>query len=260
MTELKNKFALVSGASGDLGSAIAMRLARLGADVAIVGRTKAKLDHLAREIKRETGRSIMIGQYDLREANAPAAVIKETIAKFDGLDIVVTCAGDFKRVDVASATRQDWEDAFSLMFFSAVCTVTAAWPYLKARKGNVVMLSGLRGIEPHGESIISGSICAAILNFAKGIAETGIGDDVSVNCVAPGWIAGRRLDEWLDSYSKERGIPRDQAQAIYAKEFGVRRFGTPTDVANVVELLVTEKGSYFQGTSLLMDGGVSHGI
>jgi 3-oxoacyl-[acyl-carrier protein] reductase len=260
MSELEDKIALVSGASGDLGSAIAMRLAKLGADVAIIGRTKAKLDRLAAAIKQETGRSVMIGAYDLRKADAAAAIVNETVAKLGNLDIVVTCAGDFKRVDVASATRQDWEDAYSLMFFSAVCIVTAAWPHLKARNGNVVMLSGLRGIEPHGESVISGSICAAILNFAKAVAETGISEGVSVNCVAPGWIAGRRLDEWLDKYSKERGIPRDEAQAIYAKEFGVRRFGTPADVANVVELLVSEKGSYFQGTSLLMDGGVSRGI
>jgi NAD(P)-dependent dehydrogenase (short-subunit alcohol dehydrogenase family) len=64
----------------------------------------------------------------------------------------------------------------------------------------------------------------------------------------------------LDKLSREKGVAREQAAKAFAEQLGVRRLGTPHDVANVVELLVSEKGSYFQGSAVVVDGGVTHGV
>jgi 3-oxoacyl-[acyl-carrier protein] reductase len=260
MPELDNKCAIVSGGSGDIGRAIALRLAELGANVSIAGRTQAKLDSVADRIRQATGRTVLAGQYDLRQPAAPATLVERTVAAFGRLDIVVTCAGDFKRGDVASVPRSDWEDGFALMFHGAVGVVSAAWPHLKSKGGHVVMISGLHGVEPHGESIIGGAICAALLNFAKAASQTGRQDGVSVNCVVAGYLEGRRLDGLFDKMSREQGVAREQMQQVFTRQLGVRRLGVPQDVANVVELMVSEKGAYLQGSSIVIDGGVTHGI
>jgi NAD(P)-dependent dehydrogenase (short-subunit alcohol dehydrogenase family) len=260
IAELDNKCAIIAGGSGDIGSAIALRLAELGANVSLAGRTQTKLDAVAERIRKATGRTVLAAPYDLRHASAPATLVDRTIAQFGRLDIVVTCAGDFKRGGVASTPRADWEDGFALMFHGAVSLVSAAWPHLKSGAGHVVMISGLHGVEPHGESIIGGAICAALLNFAKAASQTGRLDGVSVNCVVAGYLQGRRLNGILDKLSHDQGIARDRMEQTFASQLGVRRLGTPQDVANVVELLVSEKGSYLQGSSIVVDGGVTHGI
>jgi 3-oxoacyl-[acyl-carrier protein] reductase len=260
MPELANKCAIVAGGSGDIGRTVAMRLAEMGADLAIAGRTQAKLDSAAERIRKATGRTVLVSQCDLRKASEPGVLVERTVSKFGRLDIVITCAGDFRRGDVVSIPRTDWEDGFALMFHGAVSLVSAAWPHLKTRNGHIVMIGGIHGIEPHGESLIGGAICAALINFAKGASESGRKDGVSVNCIVAGYLEGRRVDAMLDKLSSEQGIPRDQAPKAFANQLGIRRFGKPQDVANVVELLVSEKGSYFQGSSIVLDGGVTHGV
>jgi NAD(P)-dependent dehydrogenase (short-subunit alcohol dehydrogenase family) len=259
MPELDNKCAIVSGGSGDIGRTIAMRLAELGANVSIAGRTQAKLDQVSEQITKTTSSKVLVTQCDMRKASEPAALVERTVSEFGRLDIVITCAGDFTRGNVVSIPRADWEDGFDLMFHSAVSLVSEAWPHLKKSNGHIVMIGGVHGIEPHAESLIGGAICAALINFAKGASESGRKDGVSVNCVVAGYLEGRRVNAMLDKISREQGIARDQAPKVFADQLGVRRLGTPQDVANVVELLVSEKGSYFQGSAIVMDGGVTHG-
>src|SRR4029077_12808593 len=140
-----------------------------GADVSIAGRTQTKLDSVAERVRKATGRRVLATPCDLRKPDAPAGLVERTIGEFKRLDIVVTCAGDFKRGDVTSIPRADWDDGFALMFHGAVGLGSAAWPHPKPNGGHVVMISGLHGVEPHGDSIIGGAICAALLNFAKAV-------------------------------------------------------------------------------------------
>lgn len=254
--DLSGKTAAVVGGSGDIGSGIAMRLARLGADISLAGRTAAKLAAVANRIREETGRTVRSFQHDLRQPGQADAFVQETVSAFGGLDIVVTCAGDFKRGDLTSISHEDWQDGFGLMFFAAASVVRASWPQLKTRKGSIVMVSGLHGLEPHAESIMGGPICAAIINFAKGASQQGKRDGVSVNCIVPGWIYGRRLEMSVDKLAKEQGIDHEEAMERIREKIGLTRFGTPDDIANVVELLVSEKGQYFQGASIVLDGGL----
>jgi 3-oxoacyl-[acyl-carrier protein] reductase len=261
MPELDDKCAIVAGGSGDIGRAIAFRLAELGANLSIAGRTQAKLDQVSERIRKATGRKVMTSRCDLRQPTEPSALVERTVAELGRLDIAVTCAGDFKRGDVVSIPRSDWEDGFALMFFGATSLVASAWPHLKSpRNGHIVMIGGVHGVEPHADSLIGGAICAALINFAKGVSHSGIRDGVSVNCVVAGYLQGRRVDGLLDRLSHERGIARERMGDVFASQIGVRRLGTPQDVANVVELLVSERGSYFQGAAVVVDGGVTHGV
>jgi NAD(P)-dependent dehydrogenase (short-subunit alcohol dehydrogenase family) len=255
---LSGKTAVVLGGSGDIGRGIALRLAQLGADIALTGRTPNKLEATVSLIREQTGRIAKAFPHDLRNDGESGAFIEEAVNAFGGIDIVVTCAGDFKRGHITDISQNEWKNGFDLMFIGAVSAVTAAWPHLQKRKGRVVMISGMHGIEPHAESIVSGPICAAILNFAKAASHDAKRQGISINCIIPGWIEGRRLESRLDMLVRDEGIPREKAQQIFAERVGLVRFGTPADVANVVELLVTDKGSYIQGAAIVLDGGQTH--
>jgi 3-oxoacyl-[acyl-carrier protein] reductase len=256
---LDNKCAIIAGGSGDIGSAIALRLAELGINTSLAGRTQTKLDAVAARIQQATGREVLATCCDLRKAQAATDLVEKTVSRFGRLDIVVTCAGDFRRGSVVSVPRADWEDGFALMFHGAVSLVSAAWPRLKAASGHVVMISGIHGVEPHAESIIGGAICAALLNFAKAASQTGRQDKVSVNSIVAGYLQGRRLDGMIDKLVHDQNIQRHEAKELFAERLGLQRFGTPEDVANVVELMVSDKGSYFRGSAVVLDGGVTHG-
>jgi len=254
---LTGKTAAVLGASGDIGRAIALRLAELGADLSLTGRTAEKLSAVAEDIRGKTGRVVKSFQHDLRGSGESTAFVKETIDAFGRLDVLVTCAGDFKRGEVCDISQDDWKSGFELMFVGAATAVAAGWPHLKQQGGHIIMISGLHGLEPHAESIVSGPICAAILNFAKGASHSATRDGISLNCIVPGWIEGRRLSTRLD---KVENTSREEAQENFRKQLELRRFGRPEDVANVVELLVSDKGSYIQGASIVLDGGMTHAI
>ncbi len=259
MAALVDRCAIIAGGSGDIGSAIALKLAELGINISLAGRTQSKLDTVAARLRHEAGREALVTSCDLRKAGAAADLVEKTVSKFGRLDIVVTCAGDFKRGTVVSVPRDDWEDGFALMFHGAVGLVSASWPHLKAATGHVVMISGIHGVEPHAESIIGGAICAALLNFAKAASQTGRQDKVSVNSIVAGYLQGRRLNGMVDKLANEQNLAKEEARQVFADKLGLQRFGTPEDVANIVELMISEKGSYLQGSAIVLDGGVTHG-
>lgn len=253
----QGKVALVAGGSGNIGRAVALTLAEQGADVALAGRSRDKLDNVARGIRDQTGKRIISCPCDLTRPQAAASLVSELVGNLGRLDILVTCAGDFKHGDLLAVSSEDWMHGFSAMFFGAVRLITAAWPHLKASRGHVVTVSGIFALEPSPDAVIPGSIAAALLNFTKAIAGQGRRDQVSVNCVLPGPILGHRLEQRLDRLARERGVSREDAQSAYTRELGMPRLGRPEDVAALVGFLVSEQAELIRGASIVIDGGSS---
>ncbi len=144
---LDGKIAIVSGASRGIGRAIALRLAQDGATLVLASRTAADLDKVASEIKANGGQTTYVAA-DLREAGAPAAVVKAAVAAHGAIDILVNNAGATKRGDFFQLTDADWADGFALKFMAAVRLTRAAWPHLKARRGTVLNIIGSGGARP----------------------------------------------------------------------------------------------------------------
>jgi 3-oxoacyl-[acyl-carrier protein] reductase len=255
---LADKVALVTGASGHLGSAIAEELARLGARVAIASRSLEKLQSLAQRIHGAHGAVAHPFSCDLKQPQAAATLLEAVVARFGRLDILVNCAGSFKRGDLLSLANDDWLDGFNLMFFGAVRVTAAAWPQLARNRGHVVTISGIHGIAPHAFSMLGGTICAALINFSKSLAELGLRDGVYVNTVVPGWIESERLAVRVATLAKEQGTTPEQMKEQMRLALGIMRYGKPADVANTVAFLVT--GAYAHGTSLIIDGGMNKSV
>jgi 3-oxoacyl-[acyl-carrier protein] reductase len=248
---LAGKVAIVTGASRGIGRAIAKTLAAEGMTVALVARSRDQLSELGASLPS----SFLVQALDLREPEAPAAAVAETVARFGRLDLLVNNAGATKRGDFFELSDADWDDGFRLKFLGAMRCSRAAWPHLKAAGGSIVNIVGIGGRTGSAEFTIGGSVNAALLNLTKALADRGVADGIRVNAINPGGIATERLQSRLATYAKEHGVDPARAAQDLARTSGVARFGEPHEIAAVVAFLASPQSAYCHGTIVDVDGG-----
>ncbi|MDB6137885.1 MAG: family oxidoreductase [Verrucomicrobiaceae bacterium] len=253
-SSFSSKTAIVTGASKGIGRAIALELARQGLHVMLTARSQALLESVVDEIKAAGGSAAAVVM-DLREPEAPALLVEQTIAAFGGIDVVVNNAGATKRGNFLKLTEEDWSDGFALKFFGSVRLIRAAWPHLKERNGSVVNIAGVGGRTPGAEFAIGGSVNAALLSLTKALADAGIADGIQVNAINPGPVRTDRLQLRIDAFAKQKGIDAGSAESELQRQMEVARFGEPEDIADLVAFIVSAKGRFFQGSLIDIDGG-----
>src|SRR6266852_235065 len=149
------KTAIVTGASRGIGRAIAMQLARDGAQVVLCARDRHALDETAGAIEQAQGRAIAVA-LDLRLPDSAGQLVTAALGAFGPIDILVNNAGATKRGEFERLTDDDWTDGFALKFFGAVRLTRAAWPHLKQQSGSVVNIAGVGGRTPGADFTIGG--------------------------------------------------------------------------------------------------------
>jgi NAD(P)-dependent dehydrogenase (short-subunit alcohol dehydrogenase family) len=242
---------IVTGASRGIGRAIAQVLSAQGAHLVLVSRSEPLLESLARELATDC----LVLAKDLRKPDAAAEIVTATLARFGGVTALVNNAGAAKRGDFLELTDADWEDGFALKFFGAMRLCREAWPALIAAGGAIVNIAGIGGRTGSAEFAIGGAVNAAVMNLTKALADRGSHDGVRVNAVNPGTIATERLRARLATFATDRRLSEEAAATEMAHASGVRRFGTPEEVARVVAFLLSPESSYMQGAIVDVDGG-----
>ena len=250
--QLADKVAIVTGASRGIGRAIAQTLGGEGMRLVVAARSRDQLEDLAASLK--PGRCLPVA-VDLREPDAPAAVVAAAVAHFGRLDLLVNNAGATKRGDFLTLSEPDWDDGFGLKFFGAVRGSRAAWPQLQTTHGAIVNIVGIGGRTGSAEFAIGGAVNAALLNLTKVLADRGVRDGVRVNAVNPGAIATERLQTRLRSFAAERQIDLAGAETEMARALGIARFGEPAEIARVVAFLASPQAQFCQGAIVDVDGG-----
>jgi 3-oxoacyl-[acyl-carrier protein] reductase len=192
---------------------------------------------------------------DLRAAEAPAAAVAATVARFGRLDLLVNNAGATRRGDFFALTDDDWSDGFALKFYAAVRSCRAAWSHLAEARGAVVNIVGIGGRTASADFTIGGAVNSALLNLTKALADRGQRDGVRVNAINPGFVATERLQARVRTFAIEHGTDEDAAAERMARAAGVTRFGTPEEVARAVAFLASPLAAYCQGTIVDVDGG-----
>src|ERR1700691_3591631 len=210
-TRLKGKTAIVTGASRGIGHAIAMRLAREGAQVVLCARDGKLMEHAVKEIEQAGGRAGALG-VDLREMDAAKRTVDFALQTYGQIDMVVNNAGATKRGDFLELTDEDWADGFALKFFGAMRLTRAAWPQLKTQAGSVLNISGVGGRMPGPLFAIGGSVNAALLSFTKAMADIGVRDGVQVNAINPGSIRTDCFRRMLETTAAQQGTDVETAE------------------------------------------------
>jgi len=248
------KIALVTGANRGIGRAIALQLAREGAEVMLAARNQSLLDATAHEIMG-MGRQVGVCAIDLRAPSSADQLVAATTAAFGGIDVLVNNAGSTKRGDFLALSDDDWSDGFALKLHGAVRLTRAAWPELKKRHGSIISIAGVGGRTPGPDFAIGGAVNAAILSLTKALADAGIRDGIQVNAINPGYVRTDRFVARIQRRVAATGETPDQAEKAILTEETISRIGEAEDIAHLVSFVVSARGRYLQGALIDADGG-----
>ncbi|CAG0954205.1 3-oxoacyl-[acyl-carrier protein] reductase [Anaerolineae bacterium] len=255
---LKNKVALVAGASKGLGKAVALGLAREGAHVAIISRDHARIEAAAQDIRNATGAQVLAITADVTRAEDIQRAVDETVKTFGTIHILVTNAGGPPPAAFMTLTDDQWQSAVNLTLMSAVRMSHAVVPLMQKQKwGRIIHLSSYSVKHPIENLMLSNSIRSAVVGLGKTQAMELARDGILVNNVLPGWTVTERVEQIMaDRAERAKTDARVQYAAI-EKEIPMGRMGKPEEFANVVVFLASECASYVNGVALPIDGGAT---
>jgi 3-oxoacyl-[acyl-carrier protein] reductase len=243
MFDLSGQTALVTGASGGIGGAIARALHRQGAEVTLTGTRADALSALAREL----GNGAHVAVADLSAPEAADRLVKQAETAMSRVDIVVNNAG-FARDGLSLRLRdEDWETVLAVNLTAAFRVTRAALRgMVRRRHGRIVYISSVVGLTGNAGQANYAASKAALIGMAKSIAAEVAARGVTVNCVAPGLIATAMTDS----------LGNEQLGRI-ARAIPMDRLGTPDDVAAAVLYLASPEAAYVTGQTLHVNGGLA---
>jgi 3-oxoacyl-[acyl-carrier protein] reductase len=244
--QLKGKTALVTGASQGLGRAIARRLAREGAQLAIAARRKPLLDELAHEIAADGGLKPYLIEADLYNPETPVQLATATEKALGSIDILINAAGG-SRMITFDAPVSVWEEGIQLNFSRLRELTHAVVPGMKARSyGRIVNLTG--SSEPRSINVANAAK-AAVHVWSKALSRDFAQHGITVNCLQPGRILTEQIAKMYPT--------EDARQHFIAENIPAGRFGEPDELAVLATFLCSPLAAYITGTVIPVDGGMS---
>ncbi|MFC0204931.1 SDR family NAD(P)-dependent oxidoreductase [Novosphingobium soli] len=245
--DLSGRVALVTGGGTGIGRAIALLLAKRGANVALAGRKRAPLDGVVAEVEA-LGRRGLALEADVRELARAQAMVESAATHFGRLDILVNNAGGAHgHVGLAKMDPAKWDRDLQLNLSAAMYASQAAFPHLRRHRGSIVNVSSVAGM--HGtQGVAAYSAAKAGLQMLTRVAAAEWGPaGVRVNAVAPGMTATEKARAGWE----KTGFDADSAAHV----FPLGRYGLPEEVAQVVAFLVSDAASYVTGEAIAVAGG-----
>ena len=252
---LAGRTAFVTGGAQRIGRAIALELAQAGADVAISYRSSHDAAaHTAAEIAAFGRRSVVV-ECDVRSETSVRAAVAGVIAEFGRLDLLVNNAAVFASAAIESLTLEQWDAVFETNARGPFLVAREALPHLRAARGRIVNIGSLGGFHPWAGHAHYCASKAALHMLTQTMAKA-FAPEVSVNCVAPGWIVFPEADTDSDAPEAQVSQAADRGQsARFAAKTPMGRNGSAADVAQAV-LFFAAGPHFITGQTLAVDGGL----
>jgi len=244
MFDLSGMTALVTGASGGIGSAIAKALAGQGARVALSGTREDALKRVAAEI----GGDVVILPCNLGDTAAVDALVPSAVEALGGrLDILVNNAGVTRDNLILRMKDEEWDQVISVNLEAAFRLIRAATkPMMKARFGRVITITSVVGATGNPGQANYAASKAGLVGMSKALAQELASRNITVNCVAPGFISSAMTD----------ALPEAQKEQLLGK-IPVGKLGEGRDVAAAVAYLSSPEAAYVTGQTLHVNGGMA---
>jgi len=244
---IKDKVALVLASSKGLGKAVAMQLAKEGANVIISGTDVQALLATESELNLLVPGNVFSIECDLTKEDDRSRLVKQSIERFGRIDILVTNTGGPPAGGVDKFNLSDWKDLYNLLFLSAVDVIQQVIPSMKERHwGRILTITSITVKQPVDNLLSSNSVRTALLGFAKSLSNELAVHGITVNNILPGYTETNRLKQLM-------GCNPNLSKVI--ESIPMKRFGTVEEFAAVAAFLVSERASYVTGQSLAVDGG-----
>ncbi len=243
MFNLTDKCALVTGASGGIGRAIARQLKAQGAVVGLSGTRVDALQALADEL----GEGAHVVPADLSSQEGASQLIADTTEAMDRIDILVNNAGLTRDMLAMRLKDEDWQAVLDVNLTSAFRLSKACLRgMMKARWGRIIGITSIVGVTGNAGQTNYAASKAGLIGMSKSLAQEVASRGITVNCVAPGFIETPMTD----------GLTEDQQQALM-KAIPAGKMGTPEDIASSVVYLASDEAAYVTGQTLHVNGGMA---
>ena len=243
MFRLDGKVALVTGATGGIGAAIARALHAQGAGVALTGRREEELHGLAAEL----GERVLVAPADLADPAAPAALVERVEATLGTLDVLVNNAGLTRDGLALRMGDKDWADVLEVDLSAPFRLARAALRgMMRRRAGRIVSIASIVAVTGNAGQANYAAAKAGLIGMSKALAQEVASRGVTVNVVAPGFVKTAMTDALNDA----------QKAALLGR-IPLGRMGAPRDVAAAVSYLASEEAGWVTGATLHVNGGMA---
>ncbi len=239
------KNAIVTGAARGIGKIIAIGLAKKGVNVVVSDIMKEDAENTVEEIKK-LGVDAIAVIADVSKPDDVARLFKETIDKFGSIDFLINNAGITRDNLAIRMSEKDWDLVIDINLKGTfLCSQAAVKEMMKKRFGRIVNISSVSGILGTAGQVNYASSKAGVIALTKTFAREYGARNITSNAIAPGFIITEMTEKLPDSVKEE-----------YLKNIPLKRGGTPEDISNAVNFLVSPEGSYITGTVINVSGGL----
>ena len=252
MDRLRGRTALITGASRNIGRAVALAFASEGADLVLNTRVnRDELDGVAAEC-RKAGVRVVAALGDIADVSAVEAMVERGLAALGGIDVLVCNAAIRPHKSLTDTSLEDWHRVMAVNLHSAFYLMRAVVPGMKERRrGSIITLGGQSSITGRPNTAAVTAAKTGVLGLVRALAAELGPFGIRVNMVAPGFIdTERRYAEW---YPEFRQSPPSSAQQL--KEIPLGRLGRPEDIAEACLFLASDASAYVTGDVLRVMGG-----
>ncbi len=257
---LRERVALVCGASRGIAYAAADLLAQEGASLVIVSRRAGAVESAAERL-RSRGVSVLPLTADLATSEGTAHVRDAVMTAHGRVDVLIANTGGPPTGSALGHPWDAWERAAHLLLRSAVELTQAFVPGMQERQwGRVVGITSFAVKQPVPSLVLSNSLRAAVTGFYRTLAEEVAPDGVTVNTVLPGYTTTERLDELATATMQRTGSTREAVFDRWRAETPARRLGAPEEVAAMIAFLVSSHAGFVTGQAICVDGGAARSL
>ncbi len=255
---LKNKVAVVTGASKGMGKAIATEFAKEGAQVCLVSRSKESLKETVKEIKEQTDGEVIFLTGDVKDPQLSKLVYDQVMNKWGSCHILVNNAGGPKMGSFLDHSDETWDEAIQQNLLSVVrFTKQFAFKMKEQQWGRIINISSTLAKEPTAQMVLSATARAGVSAFSKAISNELAEYNITINTICPGGVLTDRLVDLVSELAEKNGVTYEEQLSQNGSQIPMKRLASPKEIADFAVFLASAKASYITGQNIMVDGGLT---
>lgn len=255
---LKDKVAVITGASAGIGLAVAEGFAKEGAHIVLVARQEERLEEAAQSLRKKYGVCVEPISADVATAEGIDHIVSHVNKTFGGADVLINNAGTGSNETIMEASDEKWQFYWDLHVMAAIRLARGLVPGMRKRGGGAIIHNAsICAVQPLWYEPIYNVTKAALMMFSKTLSTEVIKDNIRVNCINPGLILTPDWIKTAKELTKDTGGDWEgYLQSVADEHSTIKRFASPEELANFFVFLCSDKASYSVGSAYFVDGGM----